>query len=73
MAVLATVLITISLGTFDRRTVPFICKAPLLNSTLIISTVLLILITNNLALGVVVVTISYYMIFRFINKKGRDI
>ncbi len=73
MAVLATVLITISLGTFDRRTVPFIRKAPLLNSTLIISTVLLILITNNLALGVVVVTISYYMIFRFINKKGRDI
>ncbi|WP_426461917.1 SulP family inorganic anion transporter [Staphylococcus equorum] len=73
MAVLATVLITISLGTFDSRTVPFIRKAPLLNSTLIISTVLLILITNNLALGVVVVTISYYMIFRFINKKGRDI
>lgn len=73
MAVLATVLITISLGTFDRLTVPFIRKAPLLNSTLIISTVLLILITNNLALGVVVVTISYYMIFRFINKKGRDI
>ncbi len=73
MAVLATVLITISLGTFDRRTVPFIRKAPLLNSTLIISTVLLILITNNLALGVVVVTISYYMIFRFINKKGCDI
>ncbi len=73
MAVLATVLITISLGTFDRRTVPFIRKAPLLNSTLIISTVFLILITNNLALGVVVVTISYYMIFRFINKKGRDI
>ncbi|OIS58518.1 sulfate permease [Staphylococcus equorum] len=73
MAVLATVLITISLGTFDRRTVPFIRKAPLLNSTLIISTVLFILITNNLALGVVVVTISYYMIFRFINKKGRDI
>ncbi|MDG0843538.1 SulP family inorganic anion transporter [Staphylococcus equorum] len=73
MAVLATVLITISLGTFDRRTMPFISKAPLLNSNLIISTVVIILITNNLALGVVVVTISYYMIFRFINKKGRDI
>lgn len=73
MAVLATVLITISLGTFDRRTLPFIRKAPLLNSVLIISTVVIILITNNLALGVVVVTISYYMIYRFINKKGRDI
>ncbi|MDG0823036.1 SulP family inorganic anion transporter [Staphylococcus equorum] len=73
MAVLATVLITISLGTFDRRTLPFIRKAPLLNSILIISTVVIILITNNLALGVVVVTISYYMIYRFINKKGRDI
>ncbi|ANQ64987.1 sulfate permease [Staphylococcus equorum] len=73
MAVLATVLITISLGTFDRRTLPFIRKAPLLNSILIISTVVIILTTNNLALGVVVVTISYYMIYRFINKKGRDI
>ncbi|WP_082587069.1 SulP family inorganic anion transporter [Staphylococcus sp. NAM3COL9] len=73
MAVLATVLITISLGTFDRRTMPFIRKAPLLNSILIISTVVIILITNNLAIGVVVVTISYYMIFCFINKKGRDI
>lgn len=73
MAVLATVLITISLGTFDRRTLPFIRKAPLLNSILIISTVVIILITNNLALGVVVVTISYYMIYRFINKEGRDI
>lgn len=67
MAVLATVLITISLNTFDRRTIPFIRQAPLINAFIVILTVVLILISNNLALGVVIVTILYYFLKRFIN------
>ncbi|WQJ58790.1 SulP family inorganic anion transporter [Staphylococcus cohnii] len=67
MAVLATVLITISLNTFDRRTIPFIHQAPLINAFIVILTMVLILISNNLALGVVIVTILYYFLKRFIN------
>ncbi|MFH4902890.1 SulP family inorganic anion transporter [Staphylococcus cohnii] len=67
MAVLATVLITISLNTFDRRTIPFIRQSPLINAFIVILTMVLILISNNLALGVVVVTILYYFLKRFIN------
>ncbi|MES3704475.1 MULTISPECIES: SulP family inorganic anion transporter [unclassified Staphylococcus] len=67
MAVLATVLITISLNTFDRRTIRFIRKSPLVNGFMVILTMVLILISNNLALGVVIVTILYYIFKRFIN------
>ncbi|WP_210128006.1 MULTISPECIES: SulP family inorganic anion transporter [unclassified Staphylococcus] len=67
MAVLATVLITISLNTFDRRTIPFIRKSPLVNGFMVILTMVLILVSNNLALGVVIVTILYYIFKRFIN------
>lgn len=67
MAVLATVLITISLNTFDRRTIPFIRQSPLINAFMVILTMVLILISNNLALGVVIVTILYYILKRFIN------
>lgn len=67
MAVLATVLITISLNTFDRRTIPFIRQSPLINAFIVILTMVLILISNNLALGVVVVIILYYFLKRFIN------
>lgn len=67
MAVLATVLITISLNTFDRRTIPFIRQSPLINTFMVILTMVLILISNNLALGVVIVTILYYILKRFIN------
>ncbi|MDV3051955.1 SulP family inorganic anion transporter [Staphylococcus ureilyticus] len=67
MAVLATVLITISLNTFDRRTIAFIRKSPLVNGFMVILTMVLILISNNLALGVVIVTILYYIFKRFIN------
>lgn len=73
MAVLATVLITISINTFDRRTISFIKKAPILNGMLIILTMTIILLTNNLAIGVVVVTVSYYMLLFTKNRKGRDI
>ncbi|WP_217972480.1 SulP family inorganic anion transporter [Staphylococcus xylosus] len=73
MAVLATVLITISLNTFDRRTVSFVKKAPIFNGGIVILTMAIILITNNLAAGVVIVTIGYYLILRLKNKKGRDI
>lgn len=67
MAVLATVLITISLNTFDRRTIPFIRQSPLINTFMVILTMVLILISNNLALGVVIVTILYYFLKCFIN------
>lgn len=72
MAVLATVLITISLNTFDRRTLPFIKKAPLVHGLMVLLTMVFILISNNLAIGVVIVTLLYYLYNRFKNKKGRD-
>lgn len=71
MAVLSTVLITISLNTFDRRTIPFIKHAPILNGSIVILTFVIILITNNLAVGVVLVTIGYYIVNN-LKKKGSD-
>ncbi|PTI40144.1 SulP family inorganic anion transporter [Staphylococcus casei] len=71
MAVLSTVLITISLNTFDRRTIPFIKHAPILNGSTVILTFVIILITNNLAVGVVLVTIGYYIVNN-LKKKGSD-
>lgn len=71
MAVLSTVLITISLNTFDRRTIPFIKRAPILNGSTVILTFVIILITNNLAVGVVLVTIGYYIVNN-LKKKGSD-
>ncbi|NWK83214.1 SulP family inorganic anion transporter [Staphylococcus sp. GSSP0090] len=73
MAVLASVLITISLNTFDRRTISFIKIAPIKHACIVMFTMLIILSTNNLAAGVVIVTILYYLVKRFKNKKGRDI
>ncbi|MGO3048549.1 SulP family inorganic anion transporter [Staphylococcus casei] len=71
MAVLSTVLITISLNTFDRRTIPFIKHAPILNGSTVLLTFVIILITNNLAVGVVLVTIGYYIVNN-LKKKGSD-
>ncbi|SCS69854.1 SulP family inorganic anion transporter [Staphylococcus caeli] len=67
MAVLATVLITISLKTFDRNTMSFIRKAPVKNDLIVLLTMFIILITNNLAAGVVIVTIGY-LVAKFFKK-----
>lgn len=71
MAVLACVLITVSFSTFDRRTIPHIKERPIEHTIVMGTTMLLILLTNNLAVGVVIGTIIYYMI-QFILKR-RDV
>lgn len=73
MAVLATVLITISLNTFDRRTISFIKVSPIKHGAIVVLTMLIILSTNNLAAGVVLVSLLYYLIQGFNKRKGRDI
>jgi SulP family sulfate permease len=72
MAVLATVLITISLTTFDRRTKSYIQAAPLKNGTVIITTMMIILISNNLAYGVLFGTIFYYTINNILKNRRSD-
>lgn len=73
MAVLATVLITISLNTFDRRTISFIKVSPIKHGAIVVLTMLIILSTNNLAAGVVLVSLLNYLIQGFNKRKGRDI
>lgn len=70
MAVLATVLVTIAFSTFDRNTMGFIKKSPLSNGCIVILTMCIILLTNNLAIGVILVTLCYYLI-RYMIKKER--
>lgn len=70
MVVLAVVLVSVSLNTFDRRTWSHIKASPIKNGTLMLFTMLLILLTNNLAIGVIVGTVVYYL-WQFISKKGR--
>lgn len=69
MAVLATVLITIAFSTFDRRTIAYIKQAPVLHGSTVCLTICIILVTNNLAMGVIVVTLCYYLIKNVINKE----
>ncbi|EHJ07369.1 SulP family inorganic anion transporter [Staphylococcus simiae] len=61
MVVLAVVLVSVSLNTFDRRTVSHIKEAPFKRGSLMLITMALILITNNLAIGVIVGTLIYYI------------
>ena len=70
MAVLASVLITISLNTFDRRTFKHL-KAPIKHSIVMFITIILILMSHNLAIGVVIDTLIYYVIHFIFTKKGR--
>lgn len=70
MAVLATVLITIAVSTFDRRTIAFIRRAPLPNGSTVVLTMCIILVTNNLAVGVIVVTLCYHLIMYITNREG---
>ncbi|MBE5666381.1 SulP family inorganic anion transporter [Staphylococcus sp. SS251] len=70
MVVLAVVLVSVSLNTFDRRTWSHMKSSPIKNGTLMLFTMLLILLTNNLAIGVIVGAVVYYL-WQFISKKGR--
>jgi SulP family sulfate permease len=72
MAVLATILITISLTTFDRRTKSYIQAAPFKNGTVIIVTMIIILASNNLAYGVLFGTIFYYTLNNIFKNKRSD-
>lgn len=72
MSVLATVLITISLTTFDRRTKSYIQSAPIKNGIVIIVTMAIILASNNLAYGVLFGTAFYYTINYIFETKRSD-
>ena len=71
MAVLASVLITLSLNTFDRRTFKRLKEAPIKHSIVMFITIILILMSHNLAIGVVIGTLIYYVIHFIFTKKGR--
>lgn len=71
MAVLASVLITISMNTFDRRTFKHLKEAPIKHSIVMCITIILILMSHNLAIGVVIGTLIYYVIHFIFTKKGR--
>ncbi|WP_316932933.1 SulP family inorganic anion transporter [Staphylococcus warneri] len=70
MVVLASVLVTVSLSTFDRRTFKYIQSSPIQNASVILLTMALILWTHNLAVGVIIGTIFYYLMNYFIKKVG---
>lgn len=71
MVVLAIVLVSVSLNTFDRRTIAHIKEAPVKHSIIMLITMVLILVTSNLAVGVIVGSIVYY-IWHLITKKIRS-
>ncbi|PTI77478.1 SulP family inorganic anion transporter [Staphylococcus succinus] len=54
MPILAGIMIMVSVGTFDWRSFKFIRKAPRTDAFVMILTVAIVLISNNLALGVIV-------------------
>lgn len=54
MPILAGIMIMVSVGTFDWRSFKFIKKAPRTDAFVMILTVAIVLISNNLALGVIV-------------------
>lgn len=72
MVVLAIVLVTVSLNTFDRRTISHIKEAPLKHGSLMLITMCLILVTNNLAIGVIVGTLIYYISHLILRLKERE-
>lgn len=72
MVVLASVLITISFNTFDRRTFQHIKGAPVKRGLVMGLTMILILITNNLAIGVIAGTLFYYILRLFFKKEGTE-
>ena len=69
MAVLASVLITLSLNTFDRRTFKRLKERPIKHSIVMFITIILILMSHNLAIGVVIGTLIYYVIHFILQRK----
>ncbi|MCP6606645.1 hypothetical protein NL500_31090, partial [Klebsiella pneumoniae] len=64
------VLVSIALNTFDRRTIQAIKAKPLLNTATIIGTMIVTLVTNNLAFGVAAGSAIYLVIY--VVSKGRE-
>ncbi|WP_440857716.1 SulP family inorganic anion transporter [Staphylococcus shinii] len=54
MPILAAIMVMVSVGTFNWRSFKFIKKAPCTDALVMILTVAIVLITSNLALGVIV-------------------
>ncbi|HCX48754.1 MAG TPA: sodium-independent anion transporter, partial [Bacillus sp. (in: Bacteria)] len=65
MAALVAVMIMVSIGTFDWNSVTTIHKVPKGNSFVMIVTVVIVLITHNLALGVIIGTVISAVLFAF--------
>ncbi|SUM35050.1 sulfate permease [Staphylococcus gallinarum] len=54
MPILAAIMVMVSVGTFDWKSFKFIKRAPRTDAFVMILTVAIVLLTNNLALGVIV-------------------
>lgn len=65
MAALVAVMIMVSIGTFDWNSVATIHKVPKGNAFVMIVTVVVVLITHNLGLGVVIGTVISAVLFAF--------
>ena len=65
MAALVAVMIMVSIGTFDWNSVTTIHKVPKGNAFVMIVTVVVVLITHNLALGVIIGTVISAVLFAF--------
>ncbi len=72
LVVLAIILMRIALGTFEKQTLEYIREKRWIEFAIIGITFLLIILTHNLALGVLIGTIFFYSIKQLKNKgKGR--
>ena len=65
MAALVAVMIMVSIGTFDWNSVATIHKVPKGNAFVMIVTVVVVLITHNLGLGVIIGTVISAVLFAF--------
>ncbi|OFU76538.1 sulfate permease [Staphylococcus sp. HMSC10B09] len=63
MPILAGIMVMVSIGTFDWNSFKYIQKAPKTDAVVMILTVIIVLITHNLALGVVVGVIFSALFF----------
>lgn len=71
MVVLAIILVRIAMNTFDRQTFRYLYERRWIDFTLMLLTFLLIVIVRNLALGVLVGTLCFYILKYFIpSQKG---
>ncbi|KDP61635.1 MAG: SulP family inorganic anion transporter, partial [Staphylococcus sp.] len=63
MPILAGIMVMVSIGTFDWNSFKYIQKAPKTDAVVMILTVIIVLMTHNLALGVVVGVIFSALFF----------